>query len=104
MNDWSLAPTSPRRSPIVPVLAAVGVGLVALLVVGTVVSAAFTLAALLLPLLLLVAGVHFLGERRTVLGWALVVLGGVLLLGRLPLLLLLAGAAVVGWMVARRDP
>ena len=81
MNEPSLwSPASPRRAPVVPILGAVAVGVIGLLVLGAVVSAAFTLLGVLIPIGLLALGAHFLGERRATLGWLLVVIGVVMLL------------------------
>jgi hypothetical protein len=39
---------------------------------------------------------------RPILGWSAVGVGGVLLVGQLPWIALLAGAAAFGWFLARR--
>lgn len=89
----------------------------ALLVVGVVVPAVFTLLALALPIVLLVVGVRLLskGNGTSPLtrlgGWAAAILGGVWLLDVLDVLnigrivlagLLVAGAAYVGRNLVRR--
>ncbi len=94
---------STRRLPIGPIVGAAAVVLGVVIVVAVVVPALLWLLGLALPLLLLWVGAELVAERHPVLGWLAVGIGGVLLLGRLPLLALLAAAGAVGWMLARRQ-
>lgn len=107
VNQRSLIPrqvrASLRETPSLTTIAVAGAAVVVAIVIAAMVaSAALAFVGFVIPFVLIGAGALLLADDRPVLGWSSVGVGGVLLLGHLPLIALLIGAAAGGWLIARR--
>jgi hypothetical protein len=107
VTERSLAPGRWRQAlPAAPslttVVAATAAVIVAVVVVAVVASALLALIGVAIPFVLVGVGAMLIADDRPVLGWSSVGVGGVLLLGQLPWIALLAGVAALGWYLARR--
>jgi hypothetical protein len=107
MTQPSLTPSRWRRAlPDAPspatLVAATAAVIVAVVVVAIVASAALSFIGFAVPFVLVGIGAMLVAGDRPILGWSAVGVGGVLLVGQLPWIALLAGAAAFGWFLARR--
>lgn len=101
MTERSLPARAPR-SPAMTIAGAFAAAVVILLVASIAIHLVAGVVSLALPILLVAGGVTLVARDHRLLGWPAIALGGVLLLGHLPLLLLLTAVAALAWSAARR--
>jgi hypothetical protein len=95
-------PARVPRSPAVTIAGAFAAAIVILVLANIAIHVVAGVVGLFLPLLLVAGGISLVARDHRLLGWSAVGLGGVLLLGHLPLLLLVTVVAAATWSLARR--
>jgi hypothetical protein len=96
-------PAHVPRSPAASIAGAFAAAIVILVLGSIAIHVLAGLVGLAIPIVLVAGGVSLVARDHRFLGWSAVGLGGVMLLGHLPLLLLVTAVAAVAWSIGHRS-